>query len=61
MPTLDKIRVCPGCGRKFQTYAGTMCTPCYRLRTAAELCVRVASPHDVFTASDFTTEPCPNV
>lgn len=51
---------CPDCGRTHAdraTPVPTPCAECVRLRAAASLCVRVASPHDQFTASDFVTEP----
>jgi hypothetical protein len=57
---------CDGCGRNVTRYYSSSETPpdhratcraCVATARAAELCVRVASPHDVHTTSVFTTEP----
>jgi hypothetical protein len=69
-PVVDHHK-CARCGRDFTALRWTEPTPTHCKGCAAEaraaaairdfcrpvLCIRVASPHAVFTASDFTTEP----
>ncbi len=54
----EEIVACSSCGRtdSLVTERERLCPKCRRLDSAAALCVRVASPHACFTASDFVRE-----